>query len=712
MAARRQVVAGQRRLGGGKVDPILEPFKLRHLHLRNRVMSTSHAPAYVVDGFPQERYRRYHEEKAKGGMALTMFGGSSTVSPDSPSVFGQIKLDVDAVIPHLQKLSEAVHAHGAATMCQISHMGRRTAWDVADWLPPVSPSRTREPAHRSFTKEMEVSDIRRIVRDFGRAAKRLKDGGIDGVELSAAGHLLDTFWNPRVNTRTDGYGGSLEGRARFAVEVVEEVRRVCGEDFVVGVRMTGGPWEMSAEQRERWNLDEEGDVTHEECIEIARLLANTGMVDFLNINAGHIDHDNKLASSIPGMSGPLAPALDMAHRFRRAVDIPVFHACRIMDLATARHALREGAVDMVGMTRAHLADPHLLRKAAAGKEEEIRPCVGAGYCLDRIYVGKDALCIHNPATGREYLGIPHEIPRGEKRRRVVVVGGGPGGMEAARVCAERGHEVILLEAGSQLGGQVRVAQRAPWRRDFGGVADWLQAEVTRLGVDIRFETYADAEDVTALNPDVVIVATGGVPDLLGLDENAVSSWDILTENAPVGPGQRVLLFDGTGFGQGPSCAEFAVSKGAQVELVTTDRCIGMELGALNWPVHLRHLYKGGVKITPDHSVKSARSEGGEVVVTLKNDYTGETQERVCDVLAIEHGTVPQDELYTELKPLSRNGGVVDYDALLAIPSTPQNHVDPDGAGEGAFMLFRVGDAVSSRNVHAAIYDSLRLCKDV
>ena len=362
-------------------DPLLQPFKLKHLTLRNRIMSTSHAPSYVEDKLPQLRYRRYHAEKAKGGLALSMFGGSSTVSPDSPAAFGQIDVSTDAVIPHFQRLADAVHLHGAATMCQLTHMGRRTSWDVADWLPVAAPSRVREPAHRAFPKELEPSDLRRIAADFGSAAWRCKQGGLDGCELLASGHLLDSFWSTLTNRRTDGYGGSLSNRVRFVLEVLDAIRERCGEDFIVGVRMIG---QAAADNNGAGAVP--GDLTQEDCLSIAELLARSGTVDFLNVNVGNIDSDNKLAGQIPSMYGALAPQLEIVAPFR-ALGLPVFHACRIIDLTTARRAIADGMLDMVGMTRAHIADPHLVNKLAEGREADIRPCVGAGYCLDRIYVG-------------------------------------------------------------------------------------------------------------------------------------------------------------------------------------------------------------------------------------------------------------------------------------------------------------------------------------
>jgi 2,4-dienoyl-CoA reductase-like NADH-dependent reductase (Old Yellow Enzyme family) len=219
-------------------DPLLAPFQLKNLRLRNRIVSTSHEPAYAEDGLPKLRYQLYHEEKARGGIALTMIGGSANVALDSPSTFGQLYVGDDAIIPYFQQLADRVHAHGAAVMSQITHMGRRTRWDSGDWLPIVSPSPLREPAHRSFPKELEEFDIRRIVRAYGAAARRCRDGGLDGVEVSAhAGHLIDQFWSPRMNRRTDRYGGSFDNRLRFAFEVLAEVRGSVGDDLV---RRAGG----------------------------------------------------------------------------------------------------------------------------------------------------------------------------------------------------------------------------------------------------------------------------------------------------------------------------------------------------------------------------------------------------------------------------------------------------------------------------------------
>ena len=672
---------------------LLQPFRLRHLTFKNRLMSTSHAPGYVEDRHPKLRYQLYHEEKAKGGLALTMFGGSSNIAPDSPSAFGQIYIGDDSIIPVLQEFSERVHRHGCAIMCQITHMGHRTLWNVEDWLPPLAPSVVREHAHRSFPKEMDRSDIRRVVRAFGDAAVRCKEGGLDGTELLAHGHLINQFWSPLVNRRTDEYGGTLENRARFGLEVLEEVRRRAGDDFLVGIRMMGD--EMK-----------EGGLTRDDCLAIGKIYADTGMCDFLNVIAGQVGDERGLSKALPSMAGPRAPFVHIAASMKQETGIAVFHATRIADLATAEHCVREGLVDMVAMTRAHMADPHIVAKMMRGEEDRIRPCVGAGYCIDRIYIGGDALCLHNPATGRERT-MPHVIEPGPgPRHKVVVVGAGPAGLEAARVSALRGHEVVVFEAAATPGGQIVLAAKATWRKDLLDVAGWLGAEVERLGVTVHLNRYAEAEDVLAERPDIVVVATGGVPNLEWVEgaEHVVSVWDVL--GGQVEPGAEVLVFDDHGDHQAPSAAEFLASRGSSVELVTPDRMSAHEIGATNFPAYLESFYSKGVRLTPDHRLRRVEREGNRLRAVIRNEYSDAEEERHVDQIVVEHGTLPAAEVFHALAPKARNEGELDIAALIA--GRPQAITTNE---DGEFMLFRVGDAVASRNIHAAIYDSLRLCKE-
>jgi N-methyl-L-proline demethylase len=676
-------------------DPLLQPFRLKHLTLKNRIMSTAHEPSYAEDGLPKDRYRLYHLEKAKGGIALTMTAGSAVVAEDSPPAFGNLHAYRDEIVPWLRRLADDCHEHGAAVMIQITHLGRRTSWNQADWLPVLAASPIREPAHRSFPKEAEDWDIARIVKAYGAAAARMQAAGLDGIEIEAYGHLLDGFWSPATNRRSDGYGGSLDNRLRFTLAVLHAVRAAVGPDFIVGIRMVAD---------EDWQAG----LSREEGVEIARRLVAGGQVDFLNIIRGHIDTDAALSKVIPIQGTPAAPHLDFAGEVRSATKFPVFHAARINDVATARHAIASAKLDMVGMTRAHLADPHIARMVAEGREQEIRPCVGATYCLDRIYEGRDALCIHNPATGRE-ASMPHVIARGDGPcRKVVVVGAGPAGLEAARVAAARGHEVVLLEAADQPGGQIRLAARSRRRSELLGIAEWRTAQCEKHGVSMHFNRLAEADDVLAEDPQVVIVATGGLPDTAILErgqELVVSTWDILAGDAR--PGDEILLYDDNGAHPGLQAAEALAEAGARLEIVTPERFFAPEIGGLNHVAYARCFQEHGVRITINTRLLAVRREGNRLAAVLGSDYTERTQERLVDQVVVEHGTLPLDELYFALKPGSSNLGEVDYQALLA--GRPQALAsNPDGR----YQLFRVGDAVASRNIHAAIYDSLRLCKDL
>lgn len=377
-------------------DPLLEPFQLKQLSLANRVVSTSHEPAYASDGMPKERYRRYHVEKARGGVGLTMIGGSAVVSPDSPPAFGNLELYRDEIVPWLARLADEVHSHGTAVMTQVTHLGRRSSNFSGDWLPLVHPSPLREPAHRAFPKAAETWDIDRIVRDYADAAARCKESGLDGIELQSYGHLLDAFLSPATNRRTDRYGNTLQGRMAFPRRVIRAVRDAVGPGFIVGIRMS-------------MDEDRPDGLHKDEALEALRHFVADG-IDFLSVIKGTIESDATLSKVIPSMGTRSAPFLEFAGEIRRAVDIPVMHASRIADVATARHAVRDGLLDLVGMTRAQLADPYLVKKIAAGDEDRIRPCVGANYCLDAIYESGDAKCIHNPATGRE-RHLPQKIGR-------------------------------------------------------------------------------------------------------------------------------------------------------------------------------------------------------------------------------------------------------------------------------------------------------------
>ncbi|SPJ32868.1 dimethylglycine demethylation protein DgcA [Kushneria phyllosphaerae] len=686
-------------------EALFKPIQIGKHTIRNRVVSTAHAEVYATDGgMTTDRYVKYYEEKAKGGCGLCICGGSSIVSIDSPQGWwSSVNLSTDRIIPHFQNLADAVHKHGGKIMIQITHMGRRSRWDGYDWSTLVSPSGIREPVHRSTCKTIEVEEIHRIIYDFTQAARRAKEGGLDGVELSAVHqHLIDQFWSPRVNKRTDEWGGSFENRMRFGMEVLKAVRAEVGDDFVVGMRITGDEFHPDG-------------LDHEEMKRIAAYYDATGMVDYFGVVGSGCDTHNTLANVIPNMSYPPEPFLHLASGIKEVVSVPVIHAQNIKDPNQAQRILEGGYVDLVGMTRAHIADPHIIAKIKNNQVDQIKQCVGANYCIDRQYQGLDVLCIQNAATSREYMGLPHIIEKTEgPRRKVVIVGGGPAGMEAARVCAERGHDVTLFEAKDQIGGQITIASKAPQRDQIAGITRWYQLELTRLEVDQRLGTKADEAAIADLRPDVVILATGGQPFLSqvpdwGFDEDkskslVVSTWDIL--DGSVEPGKNVLVFDTICEFSGVSAADYLADKGSRVEIVTDDIKPGAAVGGTTFPTYYRSLYEKEVIMTSDLALHKVYREGESLVAVLENEYTGAMEERVVDQVVVENGVRPDEALYYTLKERSRNKGQTDIEALYAIK--PQPCLSESGDG---FVLFRLGDCTAPRNTHAAIYDALRLCKD-
>ncbi|WP_421696226.1 FAD-dependent oxidoreductase [Aestuariivirga sp.] len=675
-------------------DPLLQPYQLKHLTLRNRIMTTSHEPAYPEDGMPKDRYRLYHLERAKAGVALTMTAGSAAVSKDSPPVFNNILAYKDEVVGWMKRLTDECHAAGAAVMIQLTHLGRRTRWDKGDWLPVLGAGPAREPSHRAFPKVIEDWDIARIIEDYADAAERMKHAGLDGVEFECYGHLMDQFMSPLTNTLANPYGGSFDNRIRFAMDVLDACRKRVGPQFLLGVRYT-------ADEEER------GGITVNEGVEMARRFKSSGLVDFVNIIRGRIHTDPAMTDVIPIQGMRSAPHLDFAGMIRKEVGLPTFHAARIPDVPTARHAIASGQLDMVGMTRAHMADPHIVRKIMEGREHDIRPCVGATYCLDRIYQGGMALCLHNPATGREET-MPHTIAPARDRKRIVIVGAGPAGLEAARVAAERGHHVTVFEAADRPGGQVRLTAMTKRRAEMIGIIDWRMAQCAARDVDFRFNNYAEADDVLAEKPDAVIIATGGLPEKDVLESGndlTVSAWDILSGD--VKPGANVLLYDDAGDHAALQAAQLLADAGSTVEVMTPDRSFAPEVMAMNLVPYMRELQTKPVTFTVTYRLLAAERDGNQLKAVVGSDYLAQLrQERHVDQIVVNHGTQPLADLYFALKPKSENLGAVDYDAL--IEGSPQTI----NGGPKGFRLYRIGDAVSSRNTHAAIYDALRLMKDI
>ena len=674
-------------------DSLLQPFQLKHLNLKNRIITTSHEPAYNENGFPKDRYIAYHLERAKGGIAMTMTAGSAVVSKDSPPSFDNIHAYKDEVVPWIKKLTKAIHDQDCAIMIQLTHLGRRTSWNKGDWLPSISSGKHREPAHKAFPKVTESWDIQRIIKEYGDAAERMKEGGMDGVELEGQGHLIGQFLSPLTNELETEYGGSFENRLRFTLDVLSEIRKKVGYKFILGIRCV---------------LDEvqAGGITKTEGFKIAKTLSESGLIDYLNINRGRIHTDPILTKQIPIQGMKSAPHLDFVGEIKKEVNLPIFHASKISDVATARHAISNGLVDMIGMTRGHLADPHIVRKITEKREDDIRPCVGATYCLDRIYQGEEALCIHNAATGRELI-FPNVIISSKSKKKIVIVGAGPAGLEGARIAAERGHEVVVFEAASDPGGQIRLCAKTDRRKDMMGIIDWRMQQCTKRKVKFNFNILAESQNVLEENPDNVIIATGGIPNLELFEtkkdlENVFTSWDIISGDIKLA--ENILIYDEAGDHTAMQSAEIAIQGGSTVEFMTPDRLISSEIMGMNLTPYIKNLQNKKITYSIAKRLLDVSIKDNKLNALIGSDYDEKFKHNsTYDQIILNYGVKPLDELYFNLVPHSKNEGEVNYDKF--IKGEQQNIIKNKN---NKFNLYRIGDAISSRNIHAAIYDALRL----
>ena len=674
-------------------DPLLTPFTIKNLTLRNRIVSTSHEPSYSEDGLPKDRYRAYHVAKAKGGVGLTMIGGSSIVSRESAPAFGNLQLWKDDTVHWLRLLTDEVHDNGAAVMIQLTHLGHRSSSYSGDWLPTISVSAVRERAHRSFTKEAEDWDMDRIKADYVTAAQRCVEAGMDGIDLMIHGHYLDSFMTPFWNNRTDEFGGSHENRMRYPLEVIKAIRAAVPEDFIISARMS---------------FDElrENGLGPGELLTVAQDIIDEG-VDVISALGGAIDSDSRLTRMIPIMGMASAPHLELIGEMKQKLNVPIMHAGKIADVATARYAIEAGVLDLVGMTRALIADPYLPTKIANKTEDQIRPCVGASMCIDGIYTAGAAFCIHNPSTGRE-LELPQTIDVAKAKRNVAVVGGGPAGLEAARTLAEKGHTVTLFEANDLLGGQINIAIRSLRRRDLQGITDWRTQELKRLGVTVKLNSYIEASDLVDAGFDAIVVATGGMPKALDIPGGnlVLESWDVLSGAKRITG--DILIYDDHGGTQALDLAENLAQSGANVELVTPERNMSVDVGGMVASAYFKSLARLGVRFTILRELKRIeKNSDGTFTAYLGMEDESWEESRIVNGIVAETGTTAISDVYDELVSLSSNGGEVEIEAL--IHGGPQTSIRNP---EGKFQVFRIGDAISSRGIHSAILDAARVCRGI
>lgn len=617
---------------------LLSPIRIGNVEIRNRILSSAHVTRLSFGGAPTDALIAYHVERAKGGIGLIITEASRVHPTSQPDSLSLVAWNRDN-IPKYKALADAIHRHGTKVFAQLLHSGR-TVNSADSRLPLWAPSPIWGGLYRETPHVMTKDEIKEVVEWWARCAGYMQEAGMDGVEIHAAhGYLIQQFLSPIANTRTDEYGGSLENRMRFGLEVLHAVRQAVGRDLVVGVRISADEFMP-------------GGLTLEETSKFAQTLEATGEVDFLNVSHSN-DIGLSFSTMIADMSWPHNAFVYLATGIKQAIKrTPVFTVCRIVDVAEAERVIAEGKADMVVMTRAHIADPEISRKLIEGMDWDIRPCIGCNQgCVGRSHAGRSVGCLVNAVAGRELEWGLNTITLVPVPKGVVVVGGGLAGMEAARMAALRGHLVVLCEKGGRLGGQINTLVKAPRRDEFSNIVMWLQLQLKKLGVVVKLNTEATVESIHEEGADTVIVATGSVPSLPeipGVEEQGatalVSLEDVLERRVDIG--KKAILLDDDGHHKASSGAEFLADCGAEVHLVTKSSTMCGEIIIDSYFPILTRLKEKRVVFHRETWCKEVRGK----TVVLYDVYNNEEEmlEGVDTIVAVVPNR-PVTELYDILK---------------------------------------------------------------
>jgi 2,4-dienoyl-CoA reductase (NADPH2) len=645
---------------------LFSPLKIGSVTVPNRIVFSAHLTNLSENNLVGDRLINYYAERAKGGCGLIITEEQS-VHPTDHAYEPLIHAFHEEVVPGYKKLTQAVHAYGAKIFAQINHNGMQCS-GMYSRLPVWGPSQVYDPIHREMPKEMETEDLKEVIDGYVKVISFVKEGGFDGAELqSSHSSLLRQFFSPHTNRRTDKYGGSLENRTRFVLELIEALRAEVGRDFVIGIRLCG---------------DElvPGGLTLKDICDIAVRLEKSGLFDYINTSIGEFHHLYMVEGS---MHTPPGYQLYISSAIRQVVNLPVFATGRIKDPVQAEQVLVEGHADMVGAVRAQISDPEFGIKAREGRIDEIRLCLSCNQeCIGKMGINLPLGCIQNPAVGKERQLGTGTIKLTPKRKRVAVIGGGPAGLETAKNATLRGHQVVIYEKKTELGGQVNLAVKVSNRAEFGDIVrNQLNILHTLSNVDYRMGVEVTADMLLKEKFDSVVVATGSHPGprfLPGANqEHVLDVWQVLLHEKPIG--QHVVIIDGVGFHQATSVAEWLAESGRKVEFLTGGLYAGGDLGlTLDLEMWTSRVRKLGIKLTPNVYIQ----EIGANYVQAANNYSGQPY-RVenVDNVVLALPNIACDTLYHELK-----GKVKE--------------------------LHRVGDCITPRRAQAAIYDGTRIGREL
>jgi len=619
-------MAGQpRRIGGGNkasgraLRCLFTPIRIGKLELKNRIIMPPMIERLAVDGMVSEAVKDFYAARARGGVALIVL--TPGIIDESMASSIQLGIYEDRFIPRLKELTDLVHASGAAIGIELMHLGRQGG-EIKGYR-PVAPSPIPWAPHEEVPRELTIAEIEDLVEKFANGARRAREAGFDLVELHAChGYLLSGFLSPHTNLRQDKYGGDVAGRARFVVEIVQHIKEKAGSDLPVSCRINGADHIP-------------GGVTLDMACETARLFEDAG-ADLIGVSSGAY---GSYPVIVPPYDQPHGCNVPLAERVKKAVRVPVAVAGRLDDPWVADEVLASGKADLIAMARGLLADPDLPKKALRGEFNDIRKCIACNVCIDSDPTGP-IVCTVNPEAGREREMQIVAVP---EQKRVLVIGGGLAGLEAARVTALRGHRVSLFEENEELGGQWVLAATPPHKEDHMRFLNNLCSQLEKLGVEINLGKKVTAAMVEELQPDAVIVATGAVPlvpPITGVErEGVITAWDVLRGHKV---GQRVLVIGGGMTGL--ETAEFLAQQGKEVVVVEQLKRVGADMGAtVRW--HLMNRLKGQkVEVLTSTQVGEIGPEG--VVTVLRNGR--EETLRGFDAIVLACGARPRNEVTAQI----------------------------------------------------------------